>query len=229
MSIDRSHTDLLCRPGATASGSQSWPTPNYIDPVERHWLPPCASVLYGIATITISIRIFVRLRHSATGGFGLDDFFLLAGWLAFTSLQVFVILGATVYTMGRHMWDIPPHGWEEVAWTNYGAVHSFLATQWAIKTSVLLFYRRLGREAVFSKWWGYACVAAIVFTATWTLSCGFAIAFSCNPPRAYWKSYDPEYRGEFRCIDVRVVNWLVGILPVVSDLYSVALPCFLMM
>ena len=179
--------------------------------------------------MAIFLRFLVRLRHSATGGFGLDDFFLLVGWLAFTSLTVFVLLGATTYMMGRHMWDIPPEGWEEVAWTNYGAVQSFLATQCAVKTSVLLFYRRLGREAVFSKWWGHTCIAAIVFTVAWTVSCGFAIAFSCDPPSAYWRSYDPEYKGEFECIDVSVVNWLAGILPVVSDLYTVALPCFLMM
>lgn len=50
----------------------TWPTPNYVDPVERTWLLPYAVVLAGVSTVLVFIRWGLRLRKQG-GGLGLDD------------------------------------------------------------------------------------------------------------------------------------------------------------
>lgn len=50
----------------------SWPTPNYVDPVERTWMPAYSITLTVASSIPILIRLFLRFRNEG-GGLGLDD------------------------------------------------------------------------------------------------------------------------------------------------------------
>lgn len=50
----------------------SWPTPNYVDPMERNWMPIYASILYAMGTLMVVTRLGLRARNKA-GGLGLDD------------------------------------------------------------------------------------------------------------------------------------------------------------
>lgn len=50
----------------------SWPTPNYVDPEERTWLPVYSITLTVASSIPILIRLFLRFRNEG-GGLGLDD------------------------------------------------------------------------------------------------------------------------------------------------------------
>lgn len=50
----------------------SWPRPNYVDPVERTWLPVYAGVLYGFATLLLGVRLILRSLKRA-GVLGIDD------------------------------------------------------------------------------------------------------------------------------------------------------------
>lgn len=50
----------------------SWPQPNYVNPVERTWMPAYAGVLQAVTTILVSLRLGLRLRNKA-GSLGLDD------------------------------------------------------------------------------------------------------------------------------------------------------------
>lgn len=50
----------------------SWPTPNYIDPVRRAWMPPYAGTLQAASTLAVVTRLWLRARKQA-GPLGLDD------------------------------------------------------------------------------------------------------------------------------------------------------------
>ena len=50
----------------------SWPEPNYVGPLERTWLPLACGIMYGFSTLTVILRLWLRLRGQA-GGLGLDD------------------------------------------------------------------------------------------------------------------------------------------------------------
>lgn len=56
----------------TPADIAKWPTPNYIDPHRRQWMPEYASLLYGVATLMVVTRLWLRGKKHA-GGFGLDD------------------------------------------------------------------------------------------------------------------------------------------------------------
>jgi hypothetical protein len=60
----------------------SWPTPNYIDPVRRSWMPAYAITLQAASTLVVVLRLWLRGRKQA-GPLGLDD----VCSIAFTCLQ----------------------------------------------------------------------------------------------------------------------------------------------
>lgn len=49
-----------------------WPKANYVDPAERTWMPPYAGCLYGLATVMVGLRLWLRWTKRA-GGLGVDD------------------------------------------------------------------------------------------------------------------------------------------------------------
>jgi hypothetical protein len=50
----------------------SWPTPNYVNPVRRSWMPAYAGTLQAASTLVVVLRLWLRARKQA-GPLGLDD------------------------------------------------------------------------------------------------------------------------------------------------------------
>jgi hypothetical protein len=50
----------------------TWPTPNYIDPVRRSWMPEYAVTLQAASSIAVILRLWLRATKKA-GPLGLDD------------------------------------------------------------------------------------------------------------------------------------------------------------
>ncbi|KAK5173751.1 uncharacterized protein LTR77_002432 [Saxophila tyrrhenica] len=203
----------------------SWPEPNYVDPVERRWMPVYAGVLYGVSTLLIALRLWLRVLKQA-GGLGLDDGLLAAAWFGSSMFTTVLIVCTAAYNTGRHAWDIPLENFEYIALMAWLAQFSSLVTGALTKISVLCFYRRLV-AGTYSRRWKWAVIAAIIFTAAWTLTFIFMLIFNCNPTRAYWKSFDLLWTEEYKCVNTTVVNLLAGIFAALSDLYAVALPCLM--
>jgi hypothetical protein len=203
----------------------SWPEPNYVDPVERTWMPAYAGVLYAVSSIMIGMRLWLRVLKQA-GGLGLDDALLTVAWFGSSMFTTVLILSCTPYDTGRHAWDIPLENFEKIALLAWLAQFSSLVTGALTKISVLCFYRRLV-AGTYSRRWKWAVIVAILFTAAWTLAFIFMLIFNCKPTMAYWKSFDPFWAHEYKCINTKVVNLLAGIFAAASDLYAVALPCLM--
>ncbi|KAK4502242.1 hypothetical protein PRZ48_005667 [Zasmidium cellare] len=205
-----------------------WPKPNYVDPVERAWMPPYAGCLYGLATVMVGLRLWLRWTKRA-GGLGVDDILLVASWLCVSWFTVLAILSAELYHTSRHVWDIPITSFPPMAKVTWLAELSFLLTGCCVKVSVLLFYRRL-TESTCSKFWIWAVWAAIGLTVSYTLAFILALVFNCSPTEAYWRAFDLRYAAtvDYHCVDTTIINLLAGIMAVISDLYAVALPCIMM-
>ncbi|CAK1359977.1 uncharacterized protein RHO25_003321 [Cercospora beticola] len=210
-----------------------WPKANYVNPHRRKWMPGYASFLYALATTSVLIRALSRIqkaRHNGTRSttlLGLDDMILVIGWGTLTWFTTLNILGAEKYQTSRHMWDVEPSIYSPMAKITWLAEFSFLVCGACVKVSVLLFYRRLG-SGTYSRVWSWACIGAIIFTLAWTLAFILALIFNCSPTEAYWMGFSIKYTKKFSCVDTTVNNLLAGIMAVISDLYAVALPCFLM-
>jgi hypothetical protein len=109
------------------------------------------------------------------------------------------------------------------------AQFSFLICSGCTKVSILFFYRRLVAGTYSKKW--YWCVwLAIGFTITYTVTFCIVLLLDCRPLRAYWMAFDIKYAltAEYSCLaDSNTMNVLAGVVPAVSDLYAVALPCII--
>lgn len=46
----------------------------------------------------------------------------------------------------------------------------------------------------------------------------------CDPPEAYWKSFDPSYGHSYTCADTKAINAIAGVFAVLGGSYSVVLP-----
>ena len=72
--------------------------------------------------------------------------------------------------------------------------------------------------------WNVAAWAAIGVTAAYFLAGVLAFCFICGPLWAYWKAFDPEWDVVWHCADGQWLNYFIGIVSVISDLYAIALP-----
>ncbi|KAK4889736.1 hypothetical protein LTR27_011537 [Elasticomyces elasticus] len=202
--------------------AQQPPTPNYIDPPERTWLPAFTSTLFALATILLALRIWLRFTRKA-GGFGLDDILMLCAWLTGLMYTIMVIISASTYHIGRNNWDILPQHYEPIALLGWLTQMAFLVSGACTKIAVLLFYRRLVKDTFDSRW-RVAVFAGIGFIATYTVAIILVVILRCNPVDAAWKHYAPAYNTKYECVDPTAVNFLAGVFAILSDLYAVVLP-----
>ncbi|KAK0895909.1 hypothetical protein LTR91_021684 [Friedmanniomyces endolithicus] len=188
-------------------------------------MPGYAGTLYAAGTLMIALRLWLRLTKQA-GALGLDDSLIVCAWLAGTMFTVDCFVAAIDFHIGRHVWDIPLTDFENLALLSWLAEFSFLITGACIKISVLLFYRRLVKDT-YDPRWRSAVIAAIAFTAAYSIAFLFTLIFNCNPTEAYWKSFDVMYAKSYTCVDTTFVNLLAGIFAIISDVYAVVLPCLM--
>jgi len=120
----------------------AWPTPNYVNPAERGMgvLVVC-SLMTAIATVVISLRLYAKLFHVYSPRS--DDYcmvlvyFLLLGHGVFTTICVYVYSGRV------HVWDIPPEHALKNGITGWIAELLYFCGSTAVRSSILLFYRRI--------------------------------------------------------------------------------------
>lgn len=106
------------------SALQNWPAPNYVNPERRG---PAAtivvSVLLGLVTLILIVRIYTRVRISR--GFGLDDVLIIFAyvWCSWSPLfskpqltrkqiptaafAVLAFIAMWKFGWGTHVWDVP--------------------------------------------------------------------------------------------------------------------------
>ena len=76
--------------------------------------------------------------------------------------------------------------------------------------------------------WVYALWGAITFTACYGIALVVAMFCYCQPLDALWRSYEPGYDKAYKCFDGSALVLSSGVLGTVSDIYAVALPCFML-
>ena len=118
------------------------PRTNHIDPEEQG---PVLFVIVGvfgtIAVLTIVARIYSRFV--LTKAQGVDDVIIFAGLCFTVTLSMMVVFDRIDNHSGRHTWDIPPAAFPSIRRHLWISEWLYLAASSCIKTSVLLFYRRL--------------------------------------------------------------------------------------
>ncbi|RMY52005.1 hypothetical protein D0864_14329 [Hortaea werneckii] len=102
----------------------------------------------------------------------------------------------------------------------------FLLGPGCVKISVLLFYRRI-QTGTFNRKWLWCIYGAIWLTIAFTIAFLLALVFNCQPTKAYWKLYDFGWNEEYTCTDTKAINLVAGLISLISDVYAIGLPCFM--
>jgi hypothetical protein len=98
------------------------------------------------------------------------------------------------------------------------------------KISILLFYRRLV-DGTCSKRYKQALWAGIGFIAVYSILFVFLFGFQCSVVDEERKLLDPTFKPNTRCVPLQVQGRLqvtMGALNIATDIYSFALPAFLL-
>lgn len=103
----------------------------------------------------------------------------------------------------------------------------FIVSSVCTKLSVLLFYRRMIKETL-DRRWVYALWSAICFTVFYGIALLVSMFLYCKPLDALWRSYEPGYNKTYSCFDGSQLVLASGVLGTVSDIYAVAVPCFML-
>jgi hypothetical protein len=121
--------------------------------------------------------------------------------------------------------------------SNYLLINSSLQAAWLqefafifssclTKISVLVFYRRIFFTAEPIKQ-RLLIDVPIGFLVAYIFAVQLVLVLNCRPTNAYWMSMDPNYAEEYTCIDRHFFDPFKGSLSVLSDVYALLLPQFM--
>ncbi|KAK6441824.1 hypothetical protein LTR95_001933 [Oleoguttula sp. CCFEE 5521] len=204
----------------------TWPKAQYENGVRRTWLPAYAITLLVFSSTLVCLRIGLRARKQG-GGLGLDDAFLIPGWLILVGMTVTACLASGYGFVDRHIWDLRIDDYWRDALNAWVGQFLFVIGTCCVRVSILFFYRRL-TKGTFKRRWHYALWLAIGFTITYSIAIIFLLIFGCSPTEAYWMGFNFGYKESWTCKDMRWTNWLAGILALISDAYSICLPALML-
>ncbi|KAF2129007.1 hypothetical protein P153DRAFT_341421 [Dothidotthia symphoricarpi CBS 119687] len=212
---------------------QSWPTPNYINPITRPNTVLLLACICGPITVaTLLARLWVRIFLQRTPGW--DDWLMLIATVRCTFLMTAAELTiADTNPFDRHVWDTEVFRNPEKIVLSRKYVLAilcfFCTTSGLIKVSILLFYRRLSARAV-SNNFRWATWLSIGFIVAYTIALTLAPLFGCNPISAFWDQGNPiwvKQGHKFHCFDEGADIFVAGLLSAIQDFITAILPSFL--
>jgi hypothetical protein len=107
----------------------------------------------------------------------------------------------------------------------WGVEISFIVSQCLVKLAVLAILNRFVKDTSDTRI-RYAIWGAATLTITYSLGMIFALFILCRPFQAYWLAFDQDWAAHhnFRCFNQTACNLLAGVVAVLSDLYTIAIP-----
>ena len=184
-----------------------------------------ATLLPTLAIIIVGIRLYARFK--ITKAPGIDDLLILLALIFGITLSCIIMVGNQVYHGNRHVWDIPIDVGVPSRINVWVSQLFYTLALLCVKTSVLLFYRRL--SVSFTKTFLIAVWVGIAYNIMLVVGFLLTLLLLCQPISAYWLSFKPSYYAahNFHCGSEQVTQPLVAILNLIGDFYSTLLPLIL--
>jgi len=165
----------------------------------------------------VAARFWMRLRFQRTY-LGLDDWLILLATVIVTGMAVGYMLGATIGVMGRDGNPVPDSHMLPQKKLDFAQLVFEKPAYGAIKTSVLLFYRRIfigHRFRIINNW-------LLALITAWWLTFFLADLFLCGVhPDANW---DATEKAKGYCLSTWVVSFVFSITDVITDAAIIWLP-----
>ncbi|KAE8826533.1 hypothetical protein PTNB73_06941 [Pyrenophora teres f. teres] len=208
---------------------QAWPAPNYEDPVTRSKAAMIVSIILGTVMLAVVAarlwaRIFIQRRVGA------DDWLIIAALFPTIALTISVCLATEYFSINRHVWDVPITLYIPERKITFIIYLLYVVSGGLIKTSILLFYRRLDNRCItrsfrIATW--VNIVAIIVFIVAFTV----VLLTACAPTEAFWLQFDPfrQLTGyEYSCwVDEGAYILSASVISAVQDGVAAFLPTLL--
>ncbi|RAH46155.1 uncharacterized protein BO95DRAFT_495485 [Aspergillus brunneoviolaceus CBS 621.78] len=203
---------------------ESWPAPNTVNP-DSHGPAAIvvAAVFGGIAIVTVVVRLYARCLIQHTGG--IDDILIALALLPTLGLIISVPIASEVYGEKHHTWDNSVAnliGERKVA---AASELFYVLASGLIKTSVLLFYRRMSQRTVSPRFRALIWVS-IGSVVAYSVAFVLALFLSCRPLRAFWRQVDPAWAltHHYRCYDEGAHLIAATSISLAQDLLATTLP-----
>ncbi|POS70804.1 integral membrane protein [Diaporthe helianthi] len=199
------------------SALQKWPTPNYANPERRG--PAAAivvSVLLGLVTLTLIIRIYTRVWISR--GFGLDDVLIMLAYIPTAAFAVVSFIAMWKFGWGIHVWDLPIElTTPSIQFSLSNQLLFDVATTLTKLSMLSLIYRVVSVE---KSRYRYVVQALAAVVLTDGLIFFFVTTFQCRQVSDYWTlSFVPQ-----NCINEERHLLAAGCINTTTDFLIVILP-----
>ncbi|KOS44693.1 hypothetical protein ACN38_g4407 [Penicillium nordicum] len=198
--------------------TESWPTPNYIDPPTRgHGVLIVNVVCLALAFLIVFLRLYTRLWITCSAG--VDDVLIVVGLIFAIAMAVITSIATEQWGMNRHIWDIESDRFIAVRKLNLCFQLLFLVSSCFIKISLLCFCRRLIGKVNFALY-NWAFLLSIVFVSGSSMLFIVISIFQCSPIHAYWEINTESYH----CMDDGAIVFSASVINIFTDLLVTALP-----
>ena len=198
---------------------ESWPKPNYVNPVTRGPALTIVNIIFiTLVILVVGLRYYTRLR--ITRSFGQDDVVIGLSLIPTFALTVVVLVADNHYGWNRHSWDLHAHNGPHGYKLCLSAQVLFFWAATLNKMSLLLFYKRLTGPCT-PLWYRRVIVLGLAFHAM-MLTAFFLVAINaCKPLSAFWT---PLATYPHHCIDEGMYMMSFGIITVFLDFFLLLLP-----
>ncbi|KAI0005663.1 hypothetical protein F4779DRAFT_630078 [Xylariaceae sp. FL0662B] len=130
----------------------------------------------ALAIIVCILRLYIRKFMLNT--FGLDDWACVFGLLFVTAFNG-IGMAVIYYGAGKHIQHVPPEHLKKWFLLYYVCICMYLSISLAVKSSILLFLRRVFPTPYIQ----HSTLGLLIFLVLFTISGTFVAAFQCNPPK----------------------------------------------
>ncbi|KAK9476470.1 hypothetical protein V1514DRAFT_179085 [Lipomyces japonicus] len=165
-----------------------------------------------LALIAITLRVYSR--RQILHNFGLDDYFMVAGFIFFLALIITSLVGFR-YDSTVHQWDARPDTLNGRLRFGYAMAMLYVITLFLVKMSILIFYTHISPSPAF------LCVTRsfMVFVSLHCLAFMLGMTLVCDPPQDQWNVTSHDNCGNFE-----VLYFVQSSINIFSDFFILILP-----
>ncbi|TQB76562.1 hypothetical protein MPDQ_007483 [Monascus purpureus] len=186
----------------------------------------CSILFSALAIITLLLRLYTRLKVTAT--FGADDVFMILATCFALAMYAVMAAGDVKYGWNRHVWDIPLSMFTANRKLNMAYEILFSISSCFTKLSLLWFCRRIVGNASKAGFMGHY-VALVCSMALITLCLVLFVLLAllqCRPLKASW---DLHRDYPYHCFSGAIFIFATSIVNSITDLLCTLLPMLLIM
>ncbi|KAF2089794.1 hypothetical protein K490DRAFT_62671 [Saccharata proteae CBS 121410] len=171
----------------------------------------------AIALLAVVLRVIARLPCMG-GGFGLDDYVLLATLIPMIPLTILSVFLAD-FGLGKDMWTVPFKDITKILYYYYWDEGLYLSSLALTKISICCFYLRIFPQQRF-RIFVYICMACC---AIYGVSFVVAVWLQCSPLNLAWTAWsEPGLKA--KCVNVNALGWTSASFNIALDLFVISLP-----